>query len=383
MNACILHDQFRVMGGAERVAVEMARALDAPILAARVDDAVPPDDVEIRQLFDGLPARMMHQHYLVQDFTQMFTWQHQPDLNEYDVVICNKTNPLWYVPGDHQTVLGYLHSTPRGFYDRFDEQNKGLIPRIITTAMKALFESNRIEPDAWATNSDLTQRRAALYWNRRRNTRVIYPPVPVSDYSADDARTRDYYLAFGRLRDHKRFGEVIRAFQGTDYQLVIGGDGPQREELEEMAAGHDNIELVGYMSEEAKQRRLSEAKAHIMNAENEDFGITPIESFGAGTPVLGVREGFTQHQVVDGVNGMLYERGDLQDCVETFEKEGVGASPEAIEEFADEFAVDRFHDEIREWVRRNADDARVDTVWHPEDRDRTQTALADGGDGDA
>jgi hypothetical protein len=62
----IAHDQFRTLGGAERVAIAMARALDAPIYAGRVDEAVVPADVEIHEMFDRrVGQRAMRSHYLI------------------------------------------------------------------------------------------------------------------------------------------------------------------------------------------------------------------------------------------------------------------------------------------------------------------------------
>lgn len=388
---CILHDQFRVLGGAERVACEMARALDAPILAARVEEDVPPADVEVREIFDGLPARMMRSHYLVQDLAQMFAWQHRPEVYEFDTVICNKTNPLWYVPQDDQTVIGYLHSTPRGFYDQFYQQGEALPSRILKTTMKTLYESNRIQPDAWACNSDLVERRARLYWDRQTRIRTLYPPVPVHEYSSDHAPTREYYLAFGRLHGHKNFASVIRAFRGTDRNLVIGGDGPERDHLEDLADGHENITLVGYMSEDEKRRRLAEARALIAPHEREDFGITPIEAFAAGTPVIGVSEGFTQHQIIDGQNGYLYEREppfetrSLQEALDRFSRRSVDWSKHDLERFAARFGVDRFHTELRDWIDEVEAATSVVAPWERDDDDEVEKqlpepALTDGGE---
>jgi len=46
----ILHDQLDANGGAERVAYEMARALDAPIYAMWADTETTPEDIEVVKL---------------------------------------------------------------------------------------------------------------------------------------------------------------------------------------------------------------------------------------------------------------------------------------------------------------------------------------------
>lgn len=377
MNAAILHDQFRTLGGAERVAVVMARALDAPIYAARVDEEIVPADVEVRELFDGLSGRAMRAHYLAADAAQMLGWQHQEELWSYDCIVYNKTNPLWYQPRDHQTALGYLHSTPRGFYDQFDKRGGGL-STVLTTAMRTLFETNRTQPDAWLCNSDVVQRRAHLYWSRHRDVSVLYPPVETAEFSPEAAETRDYYLTVGRLSGNKRVGDMIRAFRGTDRELVIAGEGSERGRLERLADGHRNINLIGYIGEGEKQRLMSEAKAFILNAECEDFGITPIEAMAAGTPVLGVREGFTRHQIRHKTNGLLYDRGQLPEAIEAFERDGVASSPDAIAEDVERFATSRFVREFRDWVQRKVDETAITPAWKQASEDSEQL-LADGG----
>lgn len=375
-DVAILHDQFRTLGGAERVAVEMARALDAPIYAARVDDGILPSDVDAVELFNGLAGRAMHSHHHLQDLVQMYGWQHRPEVWDYDIILLNKTNPMWYVPRDHQTVLAYLHSTPRGFYDQFDVQGGGA-STVLYTIMRTLFNGNRIRPDAMACNSELVQRRAELYWNRQHDLQTIYPPVPVNEFDPKSSETGEYYVSIGRLSRNKRVGEIVNAFLGSENTLKVAGDGNQRDKLEDMAQHSDNIEILGYVSEQKKRNLLSGAKATIMNAECEDFGITPIESMAAGTAVIGVDEGYTSEQISDGQTGVLYQRGRLKQAIGRFSRDGVIATESEIADSVDGFSSARFRREVVEWVLSSAGRTDIETDWptstHP------QPVISDGG----
>lgn len=382
----ILHDQIRAIGGAELVAFELARTFDCPIYAGFVDETLPPDDVEVREVFDSrVGQRLMQSHYLVQDVYQMLAWQHVEDLYEFDTLVINKTNPGWFVPRDTQTTVWYLHSTPRGQYDQFHSHGKSFISRMVKTPMRPLYRPNIAYADSWACNSELVERRMNRYWDvDSDDIDVIYPPVDLDGLSPDRDETGDYYATISRLREHKRIDEIIQAFDGRDERLVIAGDGPDRERLEEMAP--DNVDILGFVPEEEKARLLAGAKAGIFAAENEDFGLVPCEFFASGTPVLGIRDGYTQYQIADGENGLLFDRGELETAVDRFETEGVDWTDEEIHDFADRFSAERFQTQMREVVARAREESEVTVPWDDSDgitiefSDEAEPAIPDGGD---
>ncbi len=387
----IAHDQFRTMGGAERVAVEMARALDCPIYSGRVENGVAPDDIEIHEVFTGtVGQRAMRSHYLVQDLYQMIGWQHVDDLYEFDTVIINKTNPGWFVPRDTQTTVWYLHSTPRGLYDQWHRHGGHWFTAVMKTPMRVLYQPNTRFADAWACNSELIQRRMNRYWDiDEGDIDVIYPPVQTAKFGQENATgDGEFYVTVSRLQDHKRVDHIVRAFNdlGDDYQLVVAGDGPERETLEAMA--DSNVTFAGYVSEDRKAALLADAKAFVFAAENEDFGIAPVEAMASGTPVIGVESGFTKHQILNGENGVTYPMtgGHLREAIRMFDRRGVVWSATRIEQFAERFSAPRFREEFARWVDRAREDSTVTVPWDEEssetEAEEAVDALAtDGGGG--
>ena len=57
-----------------------------------------------------------------------------------------------------------------------------------------------------------------------------------------------------------------------------------------LAAGSENITLLGYQSFEVLKSHMQRAKAFVFAAE-EDFGITPVEAQASGTPVIAFGKG--------------------------------------------------------------------------------------------
>jgi glycosyltransferase involved in cell wall biosynthesis len=146
---------------------------------------------------------------------------------------------------------------------------------------------------------------------------------------------------------------------------VVAGDGPEREQLNRLA--EDNIEFVGYVSEKKKQELLSGAKAFVFNGQNEDFGISPVEALAAGTPLLGVEEGMTQHQVFDGKNGYTFEREEsgatIREAIRRFERNGVAWSDEDIAASVERFSVTTFHRRIKTTIERAIERADITPEW--------------------
>jgi len=390
----IAHDQFCTLGGAERVAIAMARALDAPIYAGRVEETIVPADIEIHEVFDSrVGQRAMRSHYLIQDLYQMCAWQHVEALYDFDTVLINKTNPGWFVPKDTQTTVWYCHSTPRGLYDQWHRQGGHWLTAALKTPMRALYQPNTRYADAWACNSELVRRRMHRYWDIDPETvDVIYPPVRTEAFGpthATGGEDAGAYVTVSRLQGHKRIDHLIRAFNALDatesdgeYRLIIAGEGPDRERLEALAG--PAVELVGYLTEREKARLLADAKAFVFAGENEDFGIAPIEAFASGTPVIGVDEGFTKHQILDGKNGLRFEMADdgLEAAVRRFERDGVAWDTNRIQQFADQFSADRFTRELGDWMARAQADAQVDVEWDTGASDRVKSpdpVVADGG----
>jgi glycosyltransferase involved in cell wall biosynthesis len=74
------------------------------------------------------------------------------------------------------------------------------------------------------------------------------------------------------------------------------------------------------------------ARATVLAATLEPFGLTMLESMASGTPVIAVKEGGFREVVADGVNGFLVERdvGRLADALQALAGDGVALEPGAV-----------------------------------------------------
>lgn len=119
------------------------------------------------------------------------------------------------------------------------------------------------------------------------------------------------FLAMGRLVEYKRIDLLLRLWERvrpvTGGQLVIVGDGPERERLRSMA-GRDVV-FTGRVSEAEKHRLLCQAWLLLHPSHIEGWGLVVTEAAVRGTPAVGFDIPGLRDSIEDGVTGVL-ARGD-------------------------------------------------------------------------
>ena len=381
----IAHGNYLGRGGGEHVAEEIARAFDAPLYYGFGDPDNVPDDIDATSLANHSRLKRFAGSKLVRDSYYYWNFKHIPELYDYDVIIQSGNEFGWFVPKDDQTILRYVHSTPRTPFDRYSDKGDKLKEAVYSEACRVLTPQTYNYPDLLCANSEVIVRRINKYYGRTDGVRVLYPPVDVDSYPLGTAADResDLYVTYSRLYPAKRIEEIVEAFRShPDKRLVIGGTGPERDRLDPDAP--DNVDFRGYLSESEKRDLLRRATAGIFAARNEDFGLVPVEMFAAGCPVIGVRDGFTQHQIEDGQTGIIFDRGsdNLSRAIDRFETTGVSASHREIAAVARQFSKDRFENELRDAVREALQRTQVSCSFAPPSvmEDSEPTAVAtDGG----
>jgi glycosyltransferase involved in cell wall biosynthesis len=115
------------------------------------------------------------------------------------------------------------------------------------------------------------------------------PPPPFVPASSG----RPYFLFVGRLESIKGLEDVIDAFAGfDDADLVIAGEGTERRGLVERVAGNPRVRFVGFQSGAELSALYSGAHAVIASSRGyETFGLSVIEAYSRGVPVLARRMG--------------------------------------------------------------------------------------------
>lgn len=132
-----------------------------------------------------------------------------------------------------------------------------------------------------------------------------------------------YFLYLGRLSAEKGVSTLIKAFmkiKSDKVNLWIVGEGPVRNQLEEIASADSRIRFTGYLSGNKLKQTTSDALAVIVPSEwYENASISILESFAFGKPVVGSRIGGIPEMVEEGLNGYLFEPGNVDDLKDKLE----------------------------------------------------------------
>ena len=202
------------------------------------------------------------------------------------------------------------------------EQDVGLRETLIKLDTEMLGECRAIYTNAQNTASRLEK------YNGLKAEPLYHPPRLAKQIRS--GQYGDYVLSVGRIESVKRVDLIVRAMAQVDetLQLVVAGDGTQRENVERVAseAGvSDRVAFLGAVDDDELLDLYADAVAVVYPPFDEDFGYVTLEAFLARKPVITcVDSGGPNEFVIDGVNGRSTE-----------------ATPEAYAEAIRDIAGDR------------------------------------------
>ena len=358
MKLALAHDWLdRPVGGAERVALEMASMWPhAPMHTLLWDPALYADRIDAARVrpswLQSLPGALRRRpKYLLPLIPSAVE---QWGFSDYDVVLSSSCAFMKNLLTTPDTVhVCYCHSPMRFVWDYWprylDEQHLGPIretaARLMTSRIREWDYVGVRRVDVWLANSRTTATRLQKYYGVE--AQVLYPGVDVTDFTPVDPRDKsDEWLCLATLTPYKRVDLAIEAFNSSRRRLVVVGDGPDRARLEGLAG--PTISFTGHLTDAERARRLSQARALVFASE-EDFGIAPVEAMASGTPVVAYAAGGLRETVVDGVTGVFFAEqtaGALNAAVDALEAARSTLRLEALVEQAARFSVERFRHEI-------------------------------------
>lgn len=315
----LVHDYFIQMGGAERVAEAFHQIFPAAPLYTTVALS--------HRLTPGLRKAAIHTSFMqrmpaieskFRQYFLLYPWAVESlDLSTHDLILSSSSG---YGKGVHrgkQAVhVCYCH-TPMRWVWRYDDyaarEGFGTFSRMALPAMLSGLRwwdrrASR-QPDYYIANSAFVANRIRQAYHR--DAVVIPPPIDVERFQPSH-EVEDYFLVLSRLVPYKRIDLAVQACTKLNKELIVIGDGPDRQRLEAMAG--KTVRFLGRQPDEVVNRYASRCRALLFPGE-EDFGMVPLEINAAGRPVIAYRAGGALETVIEGHTGLFFDHATSDSLV--------------------------------------------------------------------
>lgn len=298
LKIAVVHDDFIQKGGAEKLIFDIIlefknRGYDVTVFSSLFSK-------EWKMLFDEekilinesflkfFPGCYLFSKYFF--LFDLFNLAFQSfNFDKFDVALSSSTRYGHSIITKPSTFhISYINSPPRAvWFPRSYFFKKGLLYFLF----KDLFHLERLKDfrsqyysNIVVTNSENIYKRYLK--NYKRNSIILNPFIELNDKNLQ--LQKDYYVVISRLVPWKRIEYVIKAFNKNGLDLYVIGDGSDKKNLENTA--YKNIRFLGYIPNSLKNEYLSHARALVFPQE-EDFGLTLIESLSYGVPVIYFNKG--------------------------------------------------------------------------------------------
>ena len=152
----------------------------------------------------------------------------------------------------------------------------------------------------------------------------------IHEVAEGGATTPRSILYFGRLSAEKGVDDLLRSMQQVpQMHLVVAGDGPQRQELLELASALrlSNVEFVGQVGRVKRDSLIARSQFTVLPSHAyETLGKTILESYAEGRAVVASDAGSRRELVREGQTGLLYPTGDVQQLAAAIQTLGFTAT---------------------------------------------------------
>ena len=144
------------------------------------------------------------------------------------------------------------------------------------------------------------------------------------------------FCSVARLHENKGFDILLKAFaivrqEKPELKLILGGDGPEKENLLKLAQTlnvEDAVTFTGALSRENVQLFMAESACFVLSSHVETFGVVVIEALSQGIPVIATKCGGPESIIVPG-DGILVEVANVNALAQAMKE--VVENPELYE----------------------------------------------------
>lgn len=138
----------------------------------------------------------------------------------------------------------------------------------------------------------------------------------VNETEKTDYTLGDCAFYFGRLSREKGILNLVEAINNIPgAQLIIAGDGPERENIQAYIKEHkleNRITLLGYLNQNDIRENIRKCRfVTVPSIWYENCPYSILETMEIGKPIIGSKIGGIPELIQDGINGFTYEHNDV------------------------------------------------------------------------
>jgi glycosyltransferase involved in cell wall biosynthesis len=323
------HPHFTLPGGAGRHALETGKELarrgwDVHIASIRHSNALISgyDEITFHELggplsssllfWARLPLVLLQTRRLVETLKPDIVFSQVFPANWWGffakATLGNAINHVWMC----QEPSAFIHS--KRWINALPYSAAGIGARVLNPILKVLDRRCARHVDAVFANSHFSKTLAlGAYEYSDSRVGICYPGVDADRFcpSADVVKKDKQFVTCARLTKFKNVDKILRVLPELTTQgvsLIIIGDGEEYERLIELSRQLSLERSVVFrksVSDAEMVNTLRESVALIHAAEEEPFGLAPVEAMACGTPVIAIRGGGPAETIIHGETGYL------------------------------------------------------------------------------
>ena len=346
-----MHDYLNQRGGAERVALEIARLWpDAPIYTSLYRPASTFPEFAEREVLASFLSRLRTDRGFRNLFPLYPAAFRGLGTLRHDLVVSSSSGWAHGVrTGPGTTHVVYCHTPARWLYG---EEHLGprsarrMLAAPMFGAMRRWDRAAARRADRYIANSENVRRQIRAAYGIEAD--VVHPPVDVDRFTARPRGER--LLVVSRLLPYKRVHLAVEAANRAGLPLDVIGSGPSYRELAALAGPTVRFDR---RLEDAAITELMESCRALLLPGDEDFGITPVEAMAAGKPVVAFAKGGALETLEDGVSAAMFSEPTAEALLAAIRRvDAIETSPETLAAHARRFSPQAFREGLLAAVER-------------------------------
>jgi len=313
MRIAIFFDIFSELGGAEGVAILLAKYLKADIYTTYVDWKLFKNKLKGIKVHEiGLTfknAKLLTYSEIAWRFSRLKITRYDAYLflRLYCISAAKNHHPnIWISTGTHAPI-----------YDKeqrdFITKNLNILPRSIFNLwclLYSFFDKKWVmDFDKIFAISKYTRKQIERFYNLDAD--ITYNLVETKKYYCKSYD--NFYLSAARLVKDKRVDLIVKAFKKMARKnLIIVNDGPERKNLEKIAENCSNIKFLGGVEQKKLFELYATCTATLCMGITEFLGLIPIESMASGKPCIAADSGGYKETIIHGKTGYLVKPNEKE-----------------------------------------------------------------------